>query len=45
MSYCSKQDLLVLRLTHGGVPVGWAIASALDAELDVFLVSKFGVLW
>jgi putative phosphoribosyl transferase len=35
--------LLVLGLARGGVPVGWEVAAALHAELDVFLVRKLGV--
>lgn len=35
--------MLVLGLARGGVPVGWEVASALGAELDVFLVRKLGV--
>lgn len=42
-SYRGKEDLLVLGLARGGVPVGWEIASALRAPLDVFLVRKLGV--
>jgi len=41
--YRGKSDLLVLGLARGGVPVGWEVASALHAELDVFLVRKLGV--
>src|SRR5882757_11077189 len=42
-SYRGKAGLLVLGLARGGVPVGWEVASALHAELDVFLVRKLGV--
>jgi putative phosphoribosyl transferase len=42
-SYRGKDDLLVLGLARGGVPVGWEVAAALHAELDVFLVRKLGV--
>ncbi len=42
-SYRDKDGLLVLGLARGGVPVGWEVAAALHAELDVFLVRKLGV--
>lgn len=41
--YAGRLDLLVLALPRGGVPVAYAIARALDAPLDVFLVRKVGV--
>ncbi|MCV7195776.1 phosphoribosyl transferase [Mycobacterium angelicum] len=41
--YRGKQGLLVLGLARGGVPVGWEVAAALHADLDVFLVRKLGV--
>jgi putative phosphoribosyl transferase len=41
-SYRGKDGLLVLGLARGGIPVGWEVASALHAELDVFLVRKLG---
>jgi putative phosphoribosyl transferase len=42
-SYRGREDLLVLSLARGGVPVGWEVAKALTAPLDVFLVRKLGV--
>lgn len=42
-SYRDKDDVLVLGLARGGLPVAWEIAAALHAELDVFLVRKLGV--
>ncbi|MEB3071026.1 phosphoribosyltransferase [[Mycobacterium] vasticus] len=36
-------DSLVLGLARGGVPVGWEVAAALRAPLDVFMVRKLGV--
>jgi predicted phosphoribosyltransferase len=39
----SDEDLLVLGLPRGGVPVAAAVAASLDAPLDVFLVRKLGV--
>lgn len=42
-AYHGRDDLLVLGLARGGVPVGWEVAAALHAPLDVFLVRKLGV--
>jgi putative phosphoribosyl transferase len=36
-------DAIVLALPRGGVPVGYAVAQALGAPLDVFVVRKLGV--
>jgi predicted phosphoribosyltransferase len=36
-------DVVVLALPRGGVPVAFAVAHALDAPLDVFVVRKLGV--
>jgi putative phosphoribosyl transferase len=41
--YRGKDDVLVLGLARGGVPVAWEVASALGAAMDVFLVRKLGV--
>lgn len=38
-----RPDVLVLALPRGGVPVGYEVADALRAPLDVFLVRKLGV--
>ena len=35
-------DALVLALPRGGVEVGYEVAEALDAELDVLVVRKLG---
>jgi predicted phosphoribosyltransferase len=41
--YAGKPNLLVLALPRGGVPVGYEVARALQAPLDVLLVRKLGV--
>ncbi len=38
-----RDDLLVLALPRGGVPIGYEIARALGAPLDVFVVRKLGL--
>lgn len=43
MSYEGRSDVVVLALPRGGVPVGYAIARALRASLDICFVRKVGV--
>ncbi|MCB2155617.1 phosphoribosyltransferase [bacterium] len=42
-SYAGRDDVIVLALPRGGVPVGYEIAKALGVPLDVFIVRKLGV--
>jgi predicted phosphoribosyltransferase len=42
-AYAGRDDVLVLGLPRGGVPVAAEVARALGAPLDVFLVRKLGV--
>jgi putative phosphoribosyl transferase len=41
--YEGRDDVIVLALPRGGVPVGYEVAKALGAPLDVFVVRKVGV--
>ncbi len=41
--YAGRDDVVVLALPRGGVPVGFEVADALGAPLDVFVVRKLGV--
>jgi predicted phosphoribosyltransferase len=43
LSYKDRQDVLVLALPRGGVPVAFEVAQALRVPLDIFLVRKLGV--
>lgn len=41
--YANRQDVLVLALPRGGVPVAFEVACSLGAPLDIFVVRKLGV--
>src|SRR5439155_13057708 len=41
--YANRDDVMVLALPRGGVPVAFEVATALRAPLDIFLVRKLGV--
>jgi predicted phosphoribosyltransferase len=42
VEYAGLEDVIVLALPRGGVPVAFEVARALGAPLDVFLVRKLG---
>src|SRR5437588_10192587 len=41
--YAGREDVIVLGLPRGGVPVAYEVAKRLRAPLDVFIVRKLGV--
>jgi predicted phosphoribosyltransferase len=41
--YAGREDVIVLALPRGGVPVGYEVARRLNAPLDVFVVRKLGL--
>ena len=41
--YADREDVLVLALPRGGLPVAYEVAKELRAPLDIFLVRKLGV--
>src|SRR5215211_8526330 len=42
-AYAGQPNILILALPHGGVPVAYEVALALNAPLDIFLVRKLGL--
>src|SRR5688500_16596653 len=42
-AYAGRNDVLVLALPRGGIPVGYEVATRLGVPLDVFVVRKLGV--
>jgi predicted phosphoribosyltransferase len=42
-AYANRDDVIVLALPRGGVPVAYEVAKRLHAPLDVFIVRKLGV--
>ncbi|GAA1823099.1 phosphoribosyltransferase [Planosporangium flavigriseum] len=45
LAHLRAEDVVVLGLPRGGVPVAFEVARALDAPLDVIVVRKVGVPW
>jgi putative phosphoribosyl transferase len=43
--YRGRNDVLVLALPRGGIPVGYEVAHSLGVPLEVFVVRKLGVPW
>src|SRR5215467_15296348 len=41
--YAARDDVIVLGLPRGGVPVAYEVAKRLHVPLDVFIVRKLGV--
>lgn len=41
--WANQEDVIVLALPRGGVPVGYEVAKKLSAPLDIFVVRKLGV--
>jgi predicted phosphoribosyltransferase len=43
LHYAGRDDVVVLGLPRGGVPVAYEVAKALHAPMDVFIVRKLGI--
>jgi predicted phosphoribosyltransferase len=44
-AYSQREDVIVLGLPRGGVPVAYEVAGALKVPLDVLVVRKLGTPW
>jgi predicted phosphoribosyltransferase len=42
-AYGQREDVVILALPRGGVPVAFEVAKALEAPLDIFVVRKLGL--
>lgn len=45
LKYYQAEKPIILALPRGGVPIGYEVAQALNAPLDVFVVRKVGTPW
>ena len=43
--YAKREDVIVLGVPRGGVPVAFEVATALNLPLDIFVLRKLGVPW
>lgn len=43
VDYANRDDVLILALPRGGVPVAYEVALALNLPMDVFIVRKLGI--
>jgi putative phosphoribosyl transferase len=41
--YANREDVIVLGVPRGGVPIGFEVATALNLPLDIFVLRKLGV--
>jgi putative phosphoribosyl transferase len=44
-AYAGREDVIVLGVPRGGVPVAFEVATALKAPLDILVLRKLGVPW
>ena len=42
-AYAHREDVLILALPRGGVPVAFEVAEALNVPMDIFVVRKLGL--